>query len=383
MKHTILIASQNILGNTGSSRIILANIKHMTNAGYTVWTISEKCDKKLIAKAGGKAITVPTIKLSKYSRRVIFSKFVDMAAKFLKPDIIWGQGENLNSDIVSLHNCVHLASELLNGSITKEGSVQRLHAKLLSAQKFKYIIANSELMRRDLINRYNIAPDKITVIYPGYSPAQFSLEHREENRTALRKQLNLPDDKKVIGLITSGDFKKRGVTTLLKAISLISQESRDQVAIVIVGKERNKNIYIEEAQELGLTEQIHFLPTTPEVHKLYHGLDLMVHAGPIEEFGLIILEAVVCGTPVLASKNIGAMELADTTSSEFPIPEKPDALIFAKKLERFITDSDHAENWLALNRERFVAQTDKKHFEETIHFLDSVVGEKHGMSLTS
>ncbi|WP_027361476.1 glycosyltransferase family 4 protein [Halodesulfovibrio aestuarii] len=373
MKRTILIASQNILGNTGSSRIILANIKYLTKAGHTVWTISEKCDKELVAEAGGKAITVPTIKLSKYSRRVIFSKFVDIAAKFLKPDIVWGQGENLNSDIVSMHNCVHLASELLDGSNSKEGSVHRLHANFLSEQKFKFIIANSQLMRNDLIKRYGISPDKITVIYPGYSSDQFSLEHRKEHRAALRKQLNISDDKKVIGLITSGDFKKRGITTLLKAISLVPQESRDKISIVIVGKEKNKKQYAAEAEKLGLAEQTHILPATQEVHKLYHGLDLMVHAGPIEEFGLIILEAVVCGTPVLASKGVGAMELADTTSSDFVIPEQPDAQIFANELERFVNDPNYATRWLALNRDRFVECTDNKHFRETIRFLDEQV----------
>jgi len=187
MKRTILIASQNILGNTGSSRIILANIKQLTDAGHTVWTISEKCDKHLVGQAGGKCITVPKIKLSKYSRRVIFSTFVDIAAKLLKPDIVWGQGENLHSDILSLHNCVHLATELLDGeNASANGSVHRLHAKILFEQKFKYVIANSELMRNDLVSRYNIPSEKIKVIYPGYSPKQFSRKDREKNGAALR-----------------------------------------------------------------------------------------------------------------------------------------------------------------------------------------------------
>jgi UDP-glucose:(heptosyl)LPS alpha-1,3-glucosyltransferase len=373
MKRTLLIASQNILGNTGSSRIILANIKHLTDAGHTVWTISEKCDKKRVAQAGGKAITVPKIKFSKYSRRVIFSKFVDIAATILKPDIVWGQGENLNSDIISMHNCVHLASELLNGKNAKEGSVHRLHKNFLSAHNFKYIIANSQLMKRDLCQRFGIASSKITVIYPGYSPDQFSLENRAENQKTLREQLGISDDKKVIGLITSGDFKKRGITTLLTAISLVPQKLRDTIAIVIVGKEKNKKQYAVEAEKLGLAEQTHILPATPEVHKLYHGLDLMVHAGPIEEFGLIILEAIVSGTPVLASQGVGAMELADTSSTDFIIPEKPDAQIFANELEKFLKDPSYTERWLALNRDRFTGSTDSKHFAETIKFFEDKV----------
>lgn len=370
MKHTILIASQNILGNTGSSRIILANIKYLTDAGHTVWTISEKCDKELVAAAGGKAITVPKIKFSKYSRRLIFSKFVDLAAKVIKPHIVWGQGENLNSDVVSLHNCVHLASELLDGANAKEGSVHKLHANLLSKQNFKLIIANSRLMKNDLILRYGISQDNIKVIHPGYSPEQFSLNHRDKNRAALRKQLDIANNKKVIGLITSGDFKKRGITTLLKAISLMPQEARKDIAIVIVGKEKNKKLYEDEAQKLGLAGQTHILPAMSEVHKLYHGLDLMIHAGPIEEFGLIVLEAVVCGTPVLASKGVGAMELADASSADFPIPEKPDAQIFADELCRFVNDPEYSERWLTLNRKRFVDCTDSKHFEETSRLFE-------------
>ncbi|MFA9393325.1 MAG: glycosyltransferase family 4 protein [Halodesulfovibrio sp.] len=377
MTHTTLIASQNILGNTGSSRIILANIKHLTDAGHTVWTISEKCDKELVAEAGGKAITVPKIKLSKYLRRLIFSKFVDLAAKFIKPDIVWGQGENLNSDVISLHNCVHLASERLDGANAKEGSVHKLHANLLSKHNVKLIIANSRLMKNDLILRYGISPDNIKVVHPGYSPEQFSLEHRNENQAALRKQLDIPNNKKIIGLITSGDFKKRGITTLLKAISLLPQEARKDIAIVIVGKEKNKKLYEVETKELGLAGQTHFLPAMTDVHKLYHGLDLMVHAGPIEEFGLIVLEAVVCGTPVLASKGVGAMELADASNADFPIPEKPDAQILADELRRFVNDPGYSKRWLSLNRKRFVDCTDSKHFEETIRLLEENFFHKH------
>lgn len=378
MKCTILIASQNILGNTGSSRIILANIKYLTNAGHTVWTISEKCDKELVVEAGAKAILVPKIKLSKYSRRLIFSKFVDLTAAVIKPDIVWGQGENLHSDIISMHNCVHLASERLDGIDAKQGSVHRLHNAFLSAHNFKFIIANSQLMKNDLITRYDISPDKIVVIYPGYSPDQFSLNHREEDRIALRKQLGIAEDKKVIGLITSGDFKKRGINTLFKAISLIPQESRDKIAIVIVGKEKNKRKYVQEAEKLGLTEQTHILPATPEVHKLYHGLDLMIHAGPLEEFGLIILEAVVCGTPVLASKGVGAMELADPENTEFVIPDKPNPRFFADEIERFIKNPQYGSYWLEINRKRFVECTDRKHFEETIQFLKEKVFAPEG-----
>lgn len=366
----ILIATHNIVGNTGSSRIILANIMGLTQAGHTVWTISEKCDKELVSAAGARPITVPKIKIGRYARRYIFSKFVDIAAKVLQPDLVWGQGDNLTSDLLSLHNCVHLADELLNGTpIQKQGSVQKLHSKLLSEQNFTHVIANSNLMRNDLIQRYGVDSNKIRVIYPGYSPERFSLLHREKHRAEFRKQFRIADDKTVVGLITSGDFKKRGVKTLLQSVALVPEEYRKKLVVAIVGKEKNKELYMAEAGKLGLSDQVIFHPAVPDVHKLYHGLDLMVHAGPIEEFGLIVLEAVVCGTPVLASRGVGAMELAVKSSSEFTIPLKPDPDIFAAEIEKFVREPEYAARWLELYRPAFLAHTEEAHFKATMDFF--------------
>lgn len=370
-QHRIAIVARNVLGKTGTSRTILAHTRLLTASGYSVTIISEKADKQRIIDCGAKWIPIPRIPIGHYFKRKAFSTLVDLAVKWIRPDLVWGHGDNLRSDVLSLHNCTHLAHERIKSAPLSEGSaLGRFHGEQIAPQAYKYLIANSRLMRDDVITRFGVDPNKVHVIYPGYDPARFSTLGREEHKATLRRQLAVGPGQLVVGLISSGDFTKRGVAPFLRALALLPAELRDNLVAVVVGKQNNITPYIRLASELGLGHMVRFLPPTPDVHMLYHGLDLLVHAALFEEFGQVVQEAVVCGTPVLASKQVGAMEMV-ADQKDLSVIDEPYPEMLAKAMEPFLRSPEYRLRWEETAKPCFAPNTDIRNFESTMRLVEA------------
>ena len=84
-----------------------------------------------------------------------------------KPKLVIGHGDILNQDILYIHNCVHLAYELVERkSLPEDHEVGSIHTSILTKGSYKVLICNSEMMKNDLVKRFKIDPEKAVVIYP-------------------------------------------------------------------------------------------------------------------------------------------------------------------------------------------------------------------------
>ncbi len=141
----------------------------------------------------------------------------------------------------------------------------------------------------------------------------------------------------LLGVITSGDFAKRGVQPFLESLGRLSQAARAPIQVVIAGKESRMGPYRRLAAEAGLGDRVRFMPPVADVERLFHALDLYVHPAVYEEFGQSVQEALACGVPVLTGKSVGAAELLTGESLAW-LMERPEVEILAAHLERLILD---------------------------------------------
>ena len=146
------------------------------------------------------------------------------------------------------------------------------------------------------------------MIHPGFSQSRFRPQDWPLG-APLRRELGMAEGEILLGLVTSGDFVKRGVALFLKAVGGLREELRSKLHVLIVGREKDLEPYRRLAGEAGLGERARFLAPRPEVERIYHALDLMVHPALFEEFGQSVQEAMACGVPVVTSARVGAAEL--------------------------------------------------------------------------
>ncbi|MDQ7730446.1 glycosyltransferase family 4 protein [Halomonas sp. SpR8] len=306
---TVVIVIRKLNKTTGAARIALQQISILKNIGYNVTVICEKANKEIINSYGGELKTISKLPLNSFLRRLWFNLLANLWCFRHKPSLIISHGDMDNADIIYMHNCVDLAQEIIYPNLKhQQPDVSKIHHRILNKSNYRQIVANSQLMRNDFISRYAIPSEKISVSYPGYDALQFNTSVKTNFSQKKRGELNIKDHEKLIGLITSGDFKKRNLSFFIEIANQLLKNSDIQYRFLIIGQ-GNIAPYQEKTTNLGIEKYFTWKKTVPDVEHYYVALDLFVLPAHIEEFGCVVLEAMACSTPVLISERVGAGEL--------------------------------------------------------------------------
>jgi glycosyltransferase involved in cell wall biosynthesis len=119
----------------------------------------------------------------------------------------------------------------------------------------------------------------------------------------------------IIGLVTSGNFKKRNLGLLIEAFKEVAKTNPKAKLFIAGGNIDQK--YKDQAPKEGVV----FAPPIIDVKNYYYLLDVFVLPAHIEEFGRSVLEAMYCGVPVITTKFVGASEILEGSSREFILDE--------------------------------------------------------------
>jgi len=217
----------------------------------------------------------------------------------------------------------------------------------LPISEFKLLIANSNMMKADLMERYEIPDNKIITVYPGNDLSRFSRQKRLESRDRSRLELGIGKNELLLGLITSGNFEKRGVAPFFKAVNLISDEMINSFKFLVVGKENNFNSYRSLLKPSARDRVIH-IPQEKRIESLYYALDLYVLPAYVEEFGLVIQEAMACGLPIITTKNVGASEILPPEQGKYILADV-EPLLLCERLLELAADAEARERLGAVN----------------------------------
>lgn len=345
---TALICMLELHKNSGSARTALENVQYFKSRGYEVHFASITLNKKLFPLEG--VIThkmLPWLKSTGMWRRRWYNYQVQKLRKKIKPTVTVGHGDIQEQDVLTLHNSVFLASELIHGKpLSPDHDMAQTHGAILKNQSFKKIIANSELMKADTVKRFKISPEKIHVIYPALDTKTFF--PTPEKKAELRSRFHFPN-KVVVALVTSGDFKKRGLDIFSEVVDSLPDEIKTLADFRVVGKDKPGP---------NPSPLLTFDPGILDIQNYYNAIDLFVLPARIEEFGRVVLEAMGCGLPVITTDKVGAGELLSGESREFVIPShNPDALRAA--LIKCITDSSLRQRLGTLNAQVALTQSEE------------------------
>jgi len=196
-----------------------------------------------------------------------------------------------------------------------EEHCNRYRAEEDLAHLSEVIISSSEHEKQSLLKEYGIPSSKIKVIYPGVNDKLFL----PLNKKDVRQGLGFRKEDKII-LYVGRIEKVKGLFVLIEALELLRKEalsSNNQLKLIVVGggskslgHPRNKEITrIKKAlAEKNLRNEVLFLGSKKQnqLKKYYSAADVLVMPSLYESFGLVAVEALACGTPVIASK-IGEM----------------------------------------------------------------------------
>lgn len=188
---------------------------------------------------------------------------------------------------------------------------QRAWLKVLvreSAHRADHIITVSERSKRDLIELYGISEDKITVTYEGAGNEFVPLERNQAKETVKRRYGISDEYVLYLGRLQG----RKNLMRLVQAYATIRKSGFPQ-KLVLAGKADSLfHPTISLIRELKLESDV-LLPGYVEAQdlpSLYNAAEVFVYPSLYEGFGLPVVEAMACGTPVITSRGSSLEEIA-------------------------------------------------------------------------
>ena len=197
------------------------------------------------------------------------------------------------------------------------------------------VIVSTEQEKQDLISLYRTPGHKVRVIPAGVDLGMF----KPIDRNVARNDLGI-DNKKVI-LYVGRIEPIKGLGNLLEAVALL--EDQDDTVLLIVGGKPGVDSELErlksQARDLGLADKVVFTGAVPQgrLPAYYSAADVFVLPSYMESFGLAALEAMACGTPVVASRVGGLSTFIRNGETGYLIPWRcPEP--FAQRLDMVLAN---------------------------------------------
>lgn len=188
------------------------------------------------------------------------------------------------------------------------------------------IVAASQMEKARILGYYGLPPGKVALVYPGIDRKLFKPLDAKRRREA-RRELGCREGEKII-LAVGRMEPVKGFDLLLEAAALL--RSRVAFKLVVVGegdRAGGQDVRLRAgARRLGIDGRLH-LAGLVEHLKLplyYNAADVTVIPSFYESFGLVALESLACGTPVVASRVGGIPELIPARELSAGSPEMPE-----------------------------------------------------------
>ncbi len=199
------------------------------------------------------------------------------------------------------------------GQRTKRMLEQRVYARS------SRLIVLSEAFGEILHRRYGIPGDRIRVVPGCVDVAQFNLPM---SRADARRRLQLPQDRPIV-LAVRRLVRRMGLEDLIEAMTRVKDKQPD-VLLLIAGKGRLAEELQARIAAAGLEHNVRLLGFVPDRHlaALYRAADVsIVPTVALEGFGLITVESLASGTPVLVTPVGGLPEAVAPLSRNLVLPE--------------------------------------------------------------
>lgn len=242
-----------------------------------------------------------------------------------------------------------------------------LERAILRGGRFRVIIAISEMVKRNIIRHYGVAPDRIEVLYNGVDLDRFNPENRRKYRGEIREQYGLAEEDFVILFVGSG-FERKGVKYLLQAVEAVSEP----VTVMVVGKGAL------ERESFRRRQKIVICGPQRDIECYYAAADIFVFPTMYEPFGNVHLESLASGLPVVTTKNSGAAEIIVDGEQGFVIDRPEDVAALSEKVTYCLQHRDRLASMGGNARKLAEEFSNEKHIARVLELYQRILSGQYG-----
>ena len=278
---------------------------------------------------------VPMIQFPRFLRPLSFAWFVKRMVDKMDFDLVHSHHWIFEADIFSLHGVPH-AGWVRN---TREKIPSLYDRALISVErqtmangKASCFLPVSALAMEAFRRVYVPLPGHWQIVHPGVDVARFSTPDRAACREDIRKRYGIGASD-ILLLFVGMNFEVKGLDTIIAALARARTALPDaNIRLLVVGR-GDQGKYRKIAQSHGIVEAVTFAGTQVEgLERYYRAADIFIMLSMFDTFGMVVLEAMAAGLPVIVSPNVGAKDLVEEGINGFVLSAPQDAEAAADRI---------------------------------------------------
>ena len=233
-----------------------------------------------------------------------------------------------------------------------------------SVARAVHVLADSVATKNDVVELFGTQPDKITVLYGGVD-ARFASVQEPDRLAAVRARYGIGQGPFILGIGTIQP--RKNYRRLIQAFADLNPSASGLQLVIAGGKGWMYDQIFAEVKQLGLEGHVIFpgFVDDDDLPALYSAAEMLAYPSIYEGFGLPILEAMACGTPVVTSRTSSLPELAGDAAL---LVEPTDVAAIADAMRRLRQDAGLRSQLVAQG----FGQARKFTWEKAAHQLLSV-----------
>jgi len=283
-----------------------------------------------------------------------------------------GEQLALNWEVPHLGMFHTLGEVKIRARVSEQESPDRLDAERRLAQSLDCIVAATGYEQRLLQRVYGVPKTRVAVIPLGVASEKFFPDSRE----LARAQLKIPLDEQVV-LAVGRIEPLKGIDILIRGMALITDKSK--VRLLIVGGDEEAGPEFDRltaiADEVGVRDLLTFAGSVPhdQMPNYYRSADVVVMPSFSESFGLVAVEAMASGVPVVVSRVGGLASTVVDGRTGYLIPWRcPEP--FAEKIDLLLRNDSLRKALGTAGVERMRAYSWDSVSEQLADLYDEILG---------
>jgi UDP-glucose:(heptosyl)LPS alpha-1,3-glucosyltransferase len=338
------VACPNLYRRGGIERVAIETIRGLDRCGHRVAAAASYVEPGVLPE-GLDVADVPRPKLGSIGN---IARFGSACARVLErsgpPQAVLGFGATSPDDAVVWVQSVHarwLATakeERFRGQMKRHlnpfhrVAIYREH-RLFGGGCYRKLLALTTQVASDLMHFYGVKERDIEVVPNGVSCDEFKLMPSTQC-TATQQDFGLEPDHRVMCFVAN-ESDRKGLPQLMEALSRLNDPT---LRLLVAGRVGQAVESL--SQEFGVEDRVVWVGQVEEVAPVFAASDLFVLPTAYEAWGLVIVEALACGTPVITTRLAGASEAVTPGSNGFLLDRADDVDALVHAIEQSLSRKD-------------------------------------------
>ena len=284
---------------------------------------------------------IPRFPLSRSLRPLLFAWMVRRALGAGRYDLVHAHDRVFHADIVSLVCTPHRTwvRDIRKKSASLfDRSMIAVEKRMLASGEDTFFLPISSITRESFEREYRNLPGQWRIMPPGVDFRSFSGPDRADCRAEVRERHGLKHCDFLV-LFVGMNFELKGLDTVMASVAAARvRNPRANIGLIVVGK-GNEEKYRAKAHQLGIGEAVAFAgPVSAQIERYYRASDTLMMLSDTDTFGMVVLEAMAAGLPVIIGPEVGARDLIDNGMNGFVLADRHDAAGAASHLSDLSSD---------------------------------------------